>query len=139
MIELEDNKHKIASLKEKLISIGEALKIADLEEEIKRLEEKTLEPSFWEDQQTSGAVITKMKQAQKKVERFKKLEKELENLEGINELLLIEEDEELGKELLKNTETLEANLEKLELETLLSGKYDKNNALLTLHPGAGGT
>lgn len=139
MIELEDNKHKLKSLKEKLISIGEALKIEDLEEEAKNLEAQTLEPGFWEDQQASSLVITKMKQAQKKVERFKKLEKELENLEGINELLLIEEDEELGKELLKNTKTLEENLEKMELETLLSGKYDKNNAILTLHPGAGGT
>ena len=54
-------------------------------------------------------------------------------------MLLQEEDIELGKEVLKNTSKLEESLEKLEMETLLSGKYDKNNAILTLHPGAGGT
>ena len=51
MIELEENKHKIIVLKEKLNSIGEALGISKLQEEIKELEAKTGEPEFWEDQQ----------------------------------------------------------------------------------------
>ena len=80
-----------------------------------------------------------MKRLLNKVENFEKLQNELENLESLNELLLQEEDIELGKEVLKNTSKLEESLEKLEMETLLSGKYDKNNAILTLHPGAGGT
>lgn len=57
----------------------------------------------------------------------------------MNELLCLEEDNELIKELLKDTLKLQKELEDLELQTLLSGKYDKNNAILTLHPGAGGT
>lgn len=57
----------------------------------------------------------------------------------MNELLCLEEDNELIKELLKDTLKLQKELENLELQTLLSGKYDKNNAILTLHPGAGGT
>lgn len=57
----------------------------------------------------------------------------------MSELLQVEEDEELAKDLLKSTDTLEKDIEKLEITTLLSGKYDNNNAILTIHPGAGGT
>ena len=57
----------------------------------------------------------------------------------MNELLNIEPEEEIGKELLKSTFQIEKEVEKLEITTLLSGKYDSNNAILTIHPGAGGT
>lgn len=57
----------------------------------------------------------------------------------MSDLLQVEEDEELAKDLLKSTDTLEKDIEKLEITTLLSGKYDNNNAILTIHPGAGGT
>ena len=57
----------------------------------------------------------------------------------MNELLLIEKDEDIEKELLNNTLKLIKEISKFETITLLSGKYDKNNAILTLHPGAGGT
>lgn len=139
MIELEENKHKLISLKERLKSIGEALRITELKKEIKELEAKTNDQGFWDNNQESSNILTKMKRVLNKVENFEKLQNELENLESLNELLLQEEDIELGKEVLKNTSKLEESLEKLEMETLLSGKYDKNNAILTLHPGAGGT
>ena len=139
MLELEENKHKLIGLKEKIDCIESALNISGMEAEIKRLEDKTSEPNFWDNQQNSSSILTKMKQLQNKVEKFKKIEEEYENLQDMNNLLLIEEDEELGKEVLKNTEKLEENIEKMQIETLLSGKYDKNNAIVTLHPGAGGT
>ncbi len=57
----------------------------------------------------------------------------------MNQLLLSEYDEELAKDLIEHTKIIDNKLNTLELETLLSGKYDSNNAILTLHPGAGGT
>lgn len=139
MLELEENKHKLISLKEKIDSIGEALNINKIEADIKELEKQTSESNFWEDQQNSSLILTKIKRLQNKLERYKKIEEEYLNLQSLNELLLEEEDIELGKEVLKNTKKLEETIEHLELETLLSGKYDRNNAILTLHPGAGGT
>ena len=139
MIELEENKYKLILLKEKLKSIEEALNITKLKEDLKTLEAETNKPGFWEDSQDSGTTLTKMKKTQNKIENFEKIQNELENLESLNELLLQEEDIELGKEVLRNTKKLEEKIEKVELETLLSGKYDKNNAIITLHPGAGGT
>ena len=52
----------------------------------------------------------------------------------MNDFLLLEDDEELSKELIRNTNLLEKDLEKLEIKMLLSGKFDRNNAIITLHP-----
>ena len=97
MLELEENKHKLITLKEKINSIAEALNINGMEAEIKELEVKTAEPGFWEDQQNSSVVLTKMKRLQNKLAKFKKIETDHENLESLNELLLIEEDIETKK------------------------------------------
>jgi peptide chain release factor 2 len=73
------------------------------------------------------------------VNEYESLKTDLENMEELNKLLLDNQDIEFEKELIKNTFNLEEKIEKLEIETLLSGKYDSNNAIITLHPGAGGT
>ncbi len=106
---------------------------------LEELEKRVAEEGFWNDIKNSSIVLQEIKNLKNKITHISNIKVELENLEELNDLLLLEEDEELSKELLKNTKTLEYNLEKLEIETLLSGKYDKNNAILTLHPGAGGT
>ena len=57
----------------------------------------------------------------------------------MNDFLIANFDQEMGKEIIESTKNLQKSIENLELETLLTGKYDKNNAIITLHPGAGGT
>ena len=109
------------------------------EKELKELESKTTENDFWNDTENSSKVLKQINSLKSKVEGFKKLNNELNNLLEMSELLQSEKDEELAKELLKSTYTLEKDIEKLEITTLLSGKYDNNNAILTIHPGAGGT
>ena len=74
-----------------------------------------------------------------KLNNFKKINSGLENLKDMNELLQQEPDEELVKELLNNTIYTEKEIDKLEITILLSGNYDMNNAIVTIHPGAGGT
>ena len=113
--------------------------VENKEKELKELESKTTENDFWNDTENSSKVLKKINSLKSKVEGFKKLNNELNNLLEMSELLEAEEDEELAKELLKSTYTLEKDIEKLEITTLLSGKYDNNNAILTIHPGAGGT
>ncbi len=98
-----------------------------------------MEDGFWNDTNTSSKVLQDIKSLKGKYNKFNKLSTELKNLEELNYLLLIEKDEELIDELIKNTNSLEKSIEKLEIETLFSGKYDNNNAIITLHPGAGGT
>ena len=98
-----------------------------------------MEVGFWDDTKKNSKVLQELKIKKGRYTRYENIIKELDNLIEINELLLLEEDKEIAIELLKNTKKLEKSVEKFELETLLSGKYDKNNAIITLHPGAGGT
>jgi peptide chain release factor 2 len=113
--------------------------IDKLEKELENLEKETMKDNFWNDSKSSEIVLGKIKNIKNKCVTFRNLEKELSNLKELNELIELEFDEDVGKELIKNTNALQKDIEKLELQTLLSGKYDKNNAILTIHPGAGGT
>ncbi len=98
-----------------------------------------MKEGFWNDSKTSTVILQKLKVIKNRYTMYSKILKELENLKELNKLLTIEEDYEILRELKKETKKLEKELSKLEIDTLLSGKYDKNNAIITLHPGAGGT
>ena len=113
--------------------------IVNLENELTSLEKQTTENNFWEDQKSSSKVLKRINEIKNKVEQFKKIKTEITNMIELVELLKQESDEELEKEVQNGTKKLEEDIEKLEISTLLSGKYDINNAILTLHPGAGGT
>ena len=113
--------------------------IDNLEIELKNLEAKTLENDFWNNQQESEEILNKIKNIKCKYTPLKKLKEDYNELLELHELITIEKDEELENELSIKTKKLEKDIEKLELQTLLSGKYDKNNAIITIHPGAGGT
>ena len=113
--------------------------IEELEKELKELESKTMEPNFWNDAQTSNQILGKIKKIKRKYENYKKIENEIKNLIELTELAKIEPDDEIEKDIIKNTSKLKKEFEKLELSTLFSGKYDSNNAIITIHPGAGGT
>ena len=139
MLELEENIKLLDSLKLKILEISKTMKINDLKEEIDILEKETLLPDFWNDSERSGKIFSKLKTMQKKLNTYNLLESQIHNLIEMNELLQLELDENLVKELLESTKKLEKDIEVLEIQTLFSGKYDNNNAIITLHPGAGGT
>lgn len=113
--------------------------ISSLEIKLTELEEKTSQPEFWNDSEKTTKILSEIKKIKNKYTKYKQLEKELKNLLELSELVKTEYDEEIAIEIIKNTKTQQIELEKLELETLLSGKYDSNNAIVTIHPGAGGT
>ena len=113
--------------------------VANKEKELAELEKRTTSNEFWNNTENSSKVLKKITSLKNKVNNFKKVNSELENLKDMNELLQTENDEELTKELLNNTSMLEKEIDKLEVTTLLSEKYDINNAIVTIHPGAGGT
>ncbi len=107
--------------------------------QLENLEKKTLEQDFWNDSKESGKVLSEIKNLKDTVSNYTKTETELNNILEMTELVILEFDEELAKEILINTKKISKEIEKLELKTFLSGKYDKNNAIFTIHPGAGGT
>lgn len=103
------------------------------------LEKKTLEDSFWTDNKDNSSVLREMFNIKSKIEKYNNLKSEFDNLKDLSDLLKLESDDELARELKKNTTKIENEITSLEINTLLSGKYDTNNAIITLHPGAGGT
>lgn len=122
--------------------------IPSLETQLKELESKTASPDFWENTQNSSKVLKQITDLKTKTENYKKIQSNLEYAKELTEIILEDlqrnEDENSEsnneiKEIIQITNNLEKDIEKLEISTLLSGKYDSNNAILTLHPGAGGT
>src|SRR4051812_12187923 len=98
-----------------------------------------LQPDFWNDQEKAQAVIGEANGLKDQVNEFMELNDSYENLELTYELVKEENDEELRAELEEELEQLTSRLSQFELQLLLSEEYDKNNAILELHPGAGGT
>lgn len=113
--------------------------ISKIQLEIKDLQEKVNEPNFWDNPILSTPIITRLKRLENEIETYKKIEQELNNIDEMSLLLIDEPDEQMALEVLETTKRAEKEINELEVKTLLSGKYDQNNALLTLHPGAGGT
>ena len=113
--------------------------IAEKKQKLESLEAKILEQDFWNDSKESGKVLAKIKSLKDIVSNYSKIYDEVINLIEMTDLVMTDFDEDLKKEILNNTKLASDKVEKLELQTFLSGKYDKNNAIVTIHPGAGGT
>ena len=113
--------------------------IAKLENDLKDLEQQTIQENFWNDNKNSSKILSQIKTIKNKTNQYRKIESEIINLQELTELTELEPDEEIAKEILKNTEKIKKEIEKFEINTFLSGKYDNNNAIVTIHPGAGGT
>ncbi|MHB8061126.1 MAG: peptide chain release factor 2 [Ruminiclostridium sp.] len=139
MLELEQFKLELQGLKSNLEEMRASLDIARISDEIIELEHKAAEPQFWDDMENSQKILQKIKTMKSKIERFEAITSQWEDLLTLSELGLEEQDESIIPEVGEGLEKLKHRLEALRLETLLTGPYDKNNAILTLHAGAGGT
>ena len=140
MIDLDENRRELENLKAKFTNLESTIgKKEDLEKKLKELEEKTLVDGFWNDIKNSNIVLKEMKDVKSKYNSINNINEELSNLIETNEFLHLEVDEEMANDLAKSTAILLHKIEKLETKMFLSGKFDKNNAIITLHPGAGGT
>lgn len=139
MLELEDNKRFLGQLRMNLQEISESMKVDSLRANLEELKQESAKENFWQDSEKSAKVFSQIKSLEKKIKNYDNLEQELINLEEMNDLLNSDFDEELLNELLSSSKSLDIKLEALKIETYFKGKYDVNNAIVTLHPGAGGT
>lgn len=109
-----------------------------LREQVKKLEKKTFESDFWEDVGEAQKVMQKITFMKDKIGEYEGILSELEDLEILLQLSEEEEDYSVEKDLRENTEAVEQKINDLKIKTLLSGEYDKNGAILSIHAGAGG-
>ena len=139
MLEFEEYKVKLNNIKPTLDGLGAALKLDDAKAEIAELEAESSKDGFWNDIDRSQKVQKRLKQLQLKCEKYEKLCSTWDDLMVICEMALEENDDSMLGELEADYAKLESELEAMRLSTLLSGEYDANNAILSIHPGAGGT
>ena len=139
MIEFEEYKVKLNSLKPTLDSLRDALHLEAAEKEIEELEGQSARDGFWNDVENSQRVQKRLKQLKGKTENYQKLCSQWDDLMTLCEMAIEENDDSMLPELQSDFAAFEKKLEETRLGTLLTGEYDANNAILTFHAGAGGT
>ena len=119
---------------------------AGLAEDLSKIEEKISVAGFWDDQENAQKTMKEKKSLENTLGEFNGLKSKLEDLEVMVEMAEeaeaggdVDEAELLAEEALAAAETLNSELEALKLKTLLDGKYDRNNAIISVHAGSGGT
>ncbi|MFC0273376.1 peptide chain release factor 2 [Metabacillus herbersteinensis] len=138
-MELAEIRHELENTAKRLADFRGSLDLDIKEAKIQQLDGQMTHPNFWDSQQSAQAVINEANALKEMVHQFYELFESYENLQLTYDLVKEEADEDLQKELEKELTELTGKLNEFELQLLLSEEHDKNNAILELHPGAGGT
>ncbi|HJC50058.1 MAG TPA: peptide chain release factor 2 [Candidatus Anaerostipes avistercoris] len=139
MIELEQLKYTLNSFREPLEDLSGSLALDAKRERIDQLEQSMEAPGFWDNVEASQKVMKEVKNLKNVVEEYEDLKMKFDDAEILIDMAEEEEDQELAEEAQDTVKSFQEEYEKLRISTLLTGEYDKNNAILTLHAGAGGT
>ena len=139
MLIYDDIRFKLNNVKPKLDDLRLALDLDKAKIEIEELEKKAAEPEFWNDPTESQKVLQRTKQLKDKVANYGALYTMYEDVVTTIEMAEEMEDESLFPEVQEGFAAFEKELDRQTLSTLLSGEYDRNNAILSFHAGAGGT
>lgn len=139
MLQFDELRLRLEGNKAELDDLASALGLESMKSEIEQLEIRQTEDGFWDDIETSQKILQKTATLKNKVEKYEKLHGKFEDTLALIELANEEEDESLYDEALADVESFETELASQRLQTLLTGEYDKNNAILTFHAGEGGT
>lgn len=139
IIALEEAKYKLENFRKDIAELGSALRIDELRARADELDKITSDPEFWNNQENSGKVLKDVKRIKEKINKYEALAAKLEDTITLAELAIEENDESLIEEVEADVQAIEEEEEKQRIEILLSGEYDQNNAIVSFHPGAGGT
>ncbi|MBQ8351159.1 MAG: peptide chain release factor 2 [Clostridia bacterium] len=139
MIALEEAKRQLVDMRADLVELKSALRIDTLKERAAELEAASLEPNFWNDAAKSTRVMQEIKQMKDTIEEYETLCTRLEDAVVLAEMAIEENDEGSVEEVEAELAFVLREEERMRIAVLLSGPYDKNNAILAFHPGAGGT
>ena len=138
-IEFDEYKVKLENMEPKLTALGESLGLESAREELERLHAMAASEGFWNDAANSQKVTKQTRLLETKIASFEKMCADREDMLVLCEMAIEEDDDSMLPELEEGYAALEQEMEEARLETLLTGEYDGNNALMSFHAGAGGT
>ena len=138
-IEFDEYKVKLENLEPKLKALGESLGLESAKEELERLHAMAASEGFWNDAANSQKVTKQTLLLETKIGSYEKMCADREDMLVLCEMAIEEDDDSMLPELEEGYAALEKEMEEARLETLLTGEYDGNNALMSFHAGAGGT
>ncbi len=139
MIILDELRLEMIGYRKEMEELSDVLAIKAAKERIEELNAETAREGFWDDLENSQKVLQETKSLERKIERFNRLNDQLEDTITLIELSIEEDDESSVDEIKSEAAAFKAKLEDEKLSTLLTGEYDNSNAILTFHAGAGGT
>ncbi len=139
MVIIEEINQNLNQLEKNIETLKFDLKIEEILSQVARLQEETLKDDFWNDVKRSQNILQEIKGHEQKIKSFNDISKRFEDLTVIADLVAEEGNEEILKDMELDYQNLLKDIEMLSLSTFLSGEYDKKNAILTFHAGAGGT
>ena len=139
IVALEEAKRRLVALYDVVKELGNQLRIDEVKEKCADLERETLVQDFWNDAEKSSKKLREIKQLKDTYESYEALAAHLDDTFTLCEMAIEEGDESSVDEVLTETDYIEREAENKRIEVLLSGPYDRNNAIVSFHPGAGGT
>ena len=139
IIELENIKNELGSYTEPVAELKKALDLDNKANRVEELEQMMQAPDFWDDPEKSQQLSKELKDKKDDIEICARLEASLSDIADLIEIANEENDESMIDDIKTEYETFKTDLETIRLKTLLSDPYDKNNAILRLNAGAGGT
>ena len=146
MIQTEQIRGELPELKKMLKEADESLKPEELKEQLKTIDEKVGAPGFWDDPESAQTIMREKKSIEDNLKVLDDLTARIEDLEAMLEMADeaesegdLESAELMAEEASDAKATLTQDMENLKLRTLLDGKYDRNNAIISVHAGSGGT
>ncbi|MDD3981350.1 MAG: peptide chain release factor 2 [Spirochaetia bacterium] len=136
---LEELSKPIEELKEEILDIWGRLDAATVEKSIKEKENLSSEPDFWNDSAKAGRIFASIKQAKERLETWKSLTADINNLYEFFSLALDEEQAEMEADIVSNLGSIRERFDKAVVLELLSGEADSSDAYVSIHAGSGGT
>ena len=138
-IEFDVYKQKLNEVRPALDDLAASLNVEGLRNELERLHAMQEAPGFWDNPEKSQKIVMKTKQTENKIENYENMLSQWDDLMTICEMAAEEDDDSMLPELKDGFQQLSADMETCRLSTLLTGNYDRNNALVSFQAGAGGT
>ncbi|TMB96095.1 MAG: peptide chain release factor 2 [Chloroflexi bacterium] len=136
---MQETKTELTGLQERIATSSAVFDVPALEAEITRLEAQSGQPGFWDDPQRAQSVMRRISEAREQVDAWRQIETRVHDLAQLQEMALAEDDAAVAGDVASETAALADQLEDMELSLALSGEYDRRNAILAIHAGAGGT